>query len=30
VSGFSDAYGDVTPGYGPVQDLTIYDVASLQ
>jgi len=35
VSGFGDAYSGnsptpVTPGYGPVQDLTIYDVASLQ
>jgi hypothetical protein len=30
VSGFSDGYGNATTGFGPVQDLSIYDVATLQ
>jgi hypothetical protein len=30
VSGFGDNYGGATENFGPVQDLSIYDVASLQ
>jgi hypothetical protein len=30
VSGFSDGYGATMTGYGPVQDLSVYDVATLQ
>jgi Calcineurin-like phosphoesterase len=30
VSGFGDGYGNTTTGFGPVQDLSIYDVATLQ
>jgi Calcineurin-like phosphoesterase len=30
VNGFSDGYGATTTGFGPVQDLSIYDVATLQ
>jgi hypothetical protein len=30
VSGFGDNYGGSSEGYGPVQDLSVYDVATLQ
>jgi hypothetical protein len=30
VTGFGDNYGGSTEGYGPMQDLSIYDVATLQ
>jgi hypothetical protein len=30
MSGFSDGYGNTTTGFGPVIDLSIYDVATLQ
>jgi hypothetical protein len=30
VSGFGDNYGGTTENYGPVTDLSIYDVSSLQ
>jgi len=30
VSGFGDNYGGTSENLGPVQDLSIYDVASLQ
>jgi hypothetical protein len=30
VSGFGDNYGGTSESYGPIQDLSIYDIASLQ